>query len=58
LSLEALFLALPASRRGTLSSTPGRLQRRSHGKTEVRLVDHVDRDVAMLARMFEKRKRG
>jgi hypothetical protein len=28
------------------------------GKTEVRIYDYVDRDVSMLARMFEKRLRG
>jgi len=28
------------------------------GKTEVRIYDYVDREVPMLARMFEKRLRG
>ena len=28
------------------------------GKTEVRIYDYVDREVPMLARMFEKRRRG
>ena len=30
----------------------------SSRKTEVRIYDYVDRDVPMLARMFEKRLRG
>ncbi len=55
---DTLFLALPVSWRGTLVQYAGRLHRRSPGKTEVRIVDYVDRDVAMLARMFEKRMRG
>jgi len=56
--LDTLFLALPVSWRGTLVQYAGRLHRRSPGKTEVRIVDYVDRDVAMLARMFQKRQRG
>jgi superfamily II DNA or RNA helicase len=56
--LDTLFLALPVSWRGTLVQYAGRLHRRSHGKREVRIVDYVDRDVPMLARMFEKRVRG
>jgi superfamily II DNA or RNA helicase len=44
--------------RGTLVQYAGRLHRRSRGKTEVRILDYVDRDVAMLARMFQKRQRG
>lgn len=56
--LDTLFLALPVSWRGTLVQYAGRLHRRFHGKTEVRIVDYVDRDVAMLARMFEKRMGG
>jgi superfamily II DNA or RNA helicase len=56
--LDTLFLALPVSWRGTLVQYAGRLHRRSPGKTEVRIVDYVDRDIAMLARMFEKRWQG
>lgn len=36
----------------------GRLHRRHHAKTEVRVMDYVDHNVPMLARMFEKRMRG
>jgi superfamily II DNA or RNA helicase len=56
--LDTLFLAMPVSWRGTLVQYAGRLHRRHHGKTEVRIMDYVDRNVPMLARMFEKRMRG
>ena len=56
--LDTLFLAMPVSWRGTLVQYAGRLHRKHHGKTEVRIMDYVDRDVPMLARMFEKRMRG
>lgn len=36
----------------------GRLHRLHPGKSEVRIYDYVDREVSMLARMFEKRLRG
>ncbi len=56
--LDTLFLAMPVSWRGTLVQYAGRLHRRHHAKTEVRIVDYVDRNVPMLARMFDKRMRG
>jgi superfamily II DNA or RNA helicase len=56
--LDTLFLALPVSWRGTLVQYAGRLHRRAQGKSEVRIVDYVDRDIPMLARMFERRWRG
>ncbi|MCP4004636.1 MAG: DEAD/DEAH box helicase family protein [bacterium] len=56
--LDTLFLAMPVSWRGTLVQYAGRLHRKHHGKTEVRIMDYVDRDVPMLARMLEKRMRG
>jgi superfamily II DNA or RNA helicase len=56
--LDTLFLAMPVSWKGTLVQYAGRLQRLHPGKTEVRIYDYVDRDVPMLARMFEKRRRG
>jgi len=36
----------------------GRLHWPHPGKTEVRICDYVDREVSILARMFEKRPRG
>ncbi|GMQ87513.1 MAG: hypothetical protein BMS9Abin08_0717 [Gammaproteobacteria bacterium] len=56
--LDTFFLALPVSWKGTLVQYAGRLHRLHPDKTEVRIYDYVDRDVPMLARMFEKRMRG
>jgi len=56
--LDTLFLAMPVSWRGTLVQYAGRLHRTHQGKTEVRIVDYVDHNVPMLARMFQKRLRG
>jgi superfamily II DNA or RNA helicase len=56
--LDTLFLAMPVSWKGTLVQYAGRLHRKHHGKNEVRIMDYVDRDVPMLARMFEKRMKG
>jgi superfamily II DNA or RNA helicase len=56
--LDTLFLALPVSWKGTLIQYTGRLHRLHPAKKEVRIFDYVDRDVAMLLRMFEKRLRG
>ncbi len=56
--LDTLFLAMPVSWKGTLVQYAGRLHRQHHAKTEVRIMDYVDRSVPMLARMFEKRMRG
>ena len=56
--LDTLFLAMPISWKGTLVQYAGRLHRLHSGKTEVRIYDYVDREVPMLARMFERRLRG
>lgn len=56
--LDTLFLSMPVSWRGTLVQYAGRLHRKHHGKTEVRIMDYVDRAVPMLVRMFERRMRG
>jgi hypothetical protein len=53
--LDTLFLAMPISWRGTLIQYAGRLHRHHPRKVEVRIYDHVDREVPMLLRMFEKR---
>jgi superfamily II DNA or RNA helicase len=49
---------MPVSWRGTLVQYAGRLHRAHQGKSEVRIYDYVDREVPMLARMFEKRLKG
>ena len=56
--LDTLFLTMPVAWRGTLVQYAGRLHRRHHGKTDVRIFDYVDREVPMLRRMFEKRLKG
>lgn len=56
--LDTLFLAMPVSWKGILVQYAGRLHRHYPGKTEIRIVDYVDRRVPMLARMFDKRLRG
>ncbi|HYN36355.1 MAG TPA: hypothetical protein VEV82_05200, partial [Actinomycetota bacterium] len=56
--LDTLFLAMPISWRGTLVQYAGRLHRPLPGKTEARIVDYVDRQIPVLARMLERRMRG
>jgi len=54
---DTLFLVLPFAWKGTLVQYAGRLHRHL-GKEEVRIFDYVDREVPVLARMFEKRLGG
>jgi superfamily II DNA or RNA helicase len=56
--LDTLFLALPISWHGTLAQYAGRLHRLHHAKREVMIYDYIDTDVQVLAKMFEKRRRG
>ncbi|HVG52888.1 MAG TPA: DEAD/DEAH box helicase family protein [Vicinamibacterales bacterium] len=56
--LDALFLTLPVSWRGTVAQYAGRLHRLYDGKREVRIYDYADLNVPMLARMFDRRCRG
>lgn len=56
--LDTLFLTLPISWRGTLIQYAGRLHRQNENKREVIIYDYVDFEVAMLARMFAKRRKG
>jgi superfamily II DNA or RNA helicase len=53
--LDTLFLTMPVSWKGTLVQYAGRLHRLHSRKREVRIHDYVDREIPMLARMFEKR---
>ena len=53
--LDTLFLAMPVSWKGTLVQYVGRLHRNHSEKSEVLVYDYVDRQVPMLARMFDKR---
>jgi len=56
--LDTLFLTMPISWRGTLAQYAGRLHRLYDRKTEVLIYDYADINIAMTARMLEKRKRG
>jgi hypothetical protein len=56
--LDALFLTLPVSWRGTVAQYAGRLHRLFDGKREVRIYDYADVNVPMLSRMFDRRCRG
>lgn len=52
--LDALFLAMPISWRGTLQQYAGRLHRDHVDKQEIRIYDYVDASVPTLTRMFKK----
>jgi len=56
--LDTLFLTLPVSWRGLLEQYAGRLHRMHAGKSEVRIYDYVDYQVASLLRMYRKRLTG
>jgi superfamily II DNA or RNA helicase len=56
--MDTLFLTLPVSWRGILVRYAGRLHRAHLDKHEVRIVDYVDNNVAVLSRVFDKRRSG
>lgn len=56
--LDALFLTMPISWRGTLQQYVGRLHRLHENKKEVLVYDYADLLVPMLARMYKKRLAG
>ncbi len=56
--LDALFLAMPVSWKGTLAQYVGRLHRLHPEKREVLVYDYIDEAMPMLRRMSEKRIRG
>ena len=49
---------MPVSWRSTLVQYAGRLDRPHSDKRELRIIDYVDREEPVLAKMFEKRLRG
>jgi len=53
--LDTLFLTMPVSWKGTLIQYVGRLHRTHADKSDVVVYDYVDREIPMLARMFDKR---
>ncbi|WP_211482813.1 TOTE conflict system archaeo-eukaryotic primase domain-containing protein [Desulfatibacillum alkenivorans] len=56
--LDTLFLTLPVSWRGTVAQYAGRLHRLNDMKKEVVIYDYADLDVPMMAKMYERRRRG
>lgn len=56
--LDTLLLAMPISWKGRVTQYVGRLHRLREGKTEVRVHDYLDSNVALFNRMFDRRCRG
>ncbi|HCP3557705.1 TPA: DEAD/DEAH box helicase, partial [Escherichia coli] len=56
--LDTLILAMPVSWKGTLHQYAGRLHRQYTGKSDVRIIDFVDKAYPVLLRMWDKRQRG
>jgi len=56
--LDTLFLAMPIFWKGTLQQYVGRLHRLLDGKQVVQVYDYVDIAEPMLARMYERRRKG
>ena len=56
--LDTLFLAMPVAWRGTIQQYAGRLHRVHANKRVVQILDYVDVQVPVLARMFDKRLQG
>jgi superfamily II DNA or RNA helicase len=49
---------MPISWKGTLQQYVGRLHRLHDGKRVVQVYDYIDQNVAMLARMYDRRLKG
>lgn len=56
--LDALFLTMPLSWKGTLEQYVGRLHRFHDDKTKVKVYDYVDHKEPILQNMYEKRLKG
>lgn len=56
--LDTLFLAMPISWKVTLQQYVGRLHHLHEGKQVVQVYDYADIAKPMLARMFERRRKG
>lgn len=56
--LDTLFLASPVSWRGTIVQYVGRLTRESPGKPASIVYDYLDAEIAVLRRMFDRRRVG
>jgi len=56
--LDTLLLAMPVSWKGTVAQYAGRLHRLFVDKQAVTIYDFLDDSVPVLARMFERHKKG
>ena len=56
--LDTLLLAMPVSWKGTIAQYAGRLHRLFADKQGVTIYDFLDDSVPVLARMFDRRKKG
>jgi len=56
--LDTLFIAMPIAFKGKVIQYAGRLHRKYHTKTDIRIYDYVDRKVSVLAAMYNKRLRA
>jgi len=56
--LDTLILAIPISWKGTLQPYVGRLHREHDGKTDILVIDFIDRSHPSLLRMWNKRQAG
>ena len=56
--LDTLILAMPISWKGTLQQYVGRLHREHDGKTDILVIDFIDRSHPSLLRMWNKRQTG
>jgi hypothetical protein len=56
--LDALFVTMPISWKGTLAQYVGRPHRDRAGKRDVVVYDYIDAEVPVLVRMAKKRQSG
>lgn len=53
--LDTLFITMPISFRGRVIQYAGRLHRHYPCKKDVRIYDYIDKEILVLARMYQKR---
>jgi superfamily II DNA or RNA helicase len=53
--LDTLFIAMPIAFKGKVIQYAGRLHRKHHTKTDIRIYDYVDQKVSVLRAMYKKR---
>ena len=53
--LDTLFIAMPIAFKGKVIQYAGRLHRKHHTKTDIRIYDYVDEKVSVAVAMYKKR---